>query len=87
MSINQLPSLQPSAEARKLYGEMVAKVNCKTGGFYLSLDKTISLSIDRKNKGTDSECAGLLYELVKEKWVAVHDEGGWLLNCKASCCD
>jgi hypothetical protein len=86
MSIHhQVPALKPSAEARKLYNQMVAKAGTDTDNYgnklYLSLHKTISLEIDRKKKGLDSKCDSLLYDLVSEGWVDVHEDGGWKLSC------
>jgi hypothetical protein len=79
------PILKPSSEARLLYNQMVAKSDGEETSNqvpYLSLEKTLSLKIDRRKQGRDTECNSLLYELVAERWISVDsDNGGWQLSC------
>jgi hypothetical protein len=88
MSIHpHLPVLKPSAEARLLYNQMIAKADGEETDDqvpYLSLEKTLSLKIDRRKQGRDTECNDLLYELVAEQWISVDSNyGGWRLSCSA----
>lgn len=66
--------IQPSSEARCLYGQMVARSD--EGA--LSLQKTLELSMDRLGAGHRD--GDEIFQLEDEGWISPAEEGGWLLS-------
>lgn len=87
MIYSQHSSIKPSSTARLLYCRMVAKANDLKNfsegieKLYLPLDGALSLSIELRNENKDPDAPKDITELLKEGWIAAHNDGGWKLTC------
>lgn len=69
-----IENIQPSSQARALFGQMVARSDDGA----LDIEKTLELSMDRLSAGhRDGE---EIFELEEEGWISPAEEGGWLLS-------
>lgn len=75
--------IKPSATARHLYSLMVRKAyetSLPFNSLHLSLESSISLSIELKNSGCDPDAPADITELLEEGWISAHSAGGWKLH-------
>lgn len=67
----------PSADARRLFGLMVAHAN---DDLHLTLAQSISLSVHLMRAGEDHSARSSITELVASQWIDPASDGGWLLH-------
>ena len=72
---------QPSATARQLYGQMVARSD---DNLILTVSGALNLSIERQRAGMSTQAEGEMTELLAAGWVTTHSSGGWDLTGASS---
>jgi hypothetical protein len=68
--------IHPSAEARHLFGQMVARSD---DNLILPLASVLQLAVDRKLAGHAPQAEPEVDELMAEGWIEAHPDGGWAL--------
>lgn len=68
--------IAPSAPARQLFGQMVARAD---DDLVLALTPTLKLAVDRKQAGRPLQAEDELDELLAAGWIGAHPSGGWIL--------
>lgn len=68
--------IHPSADARHLFGQMVARSD---DNLILQLAPTLQLAAERKHSGRAIQAEEEVHELMDEGWIEAHPSGGWAL--------
>lgn len=69
--------IHPSAGARQLFGQMVARSD---HNLILQLSSTLQLAVDRKLAGQSQQAEEEIDELLTEGWIEAYSNGGWALS-------
>jgi hypothetical protein len=72
--------LEPSPEARRIYGMMVARADNYDGELVLSLAQSIKLSCTLSRTGRDPQAVVAVAELKEADWITPEPRGGWCLG-------